>query len=70
MAKENGRRRAGVVTYQDTSVADMVAKLGYVTEQYLEAQVRASPGDPGRQHRQDGGVAAAESSSSDLMNRA
>jgi hypothetical protein len=45
----------------------MVAKLRYVTEHYLEVKLRASPGDPGRQHRQDAGVVAAGSSSSGLM---
>ena len=38
MASENGRRTAGVVTYQDTNVADAVAKLRYVTEHDLEVK--------------------------------
>jgi hypothetical protein len=43
VASENGRRPAGVVTYQDTNVADMVAKLRYVTEHYLEIKCGLPP---------------------------
>lgn len=39
VASANGRRPAGVVTYEDADVADMVAKLVYVREHY--AQVKA-----------------------------
>jgi glycosyltransferase involved in cell wall biosynthesis len=70
VAGENGRRPAGVVTLSGTNVADMVAKFRFVTKILLGGQVRAPPGDPGRQHGQDGGLAAAESSGSGLMNRA
>jgi hypothetical protein len=56
VASENGRRTAGVVTYQDTNMADMVARLRYVTEHYFRGQVRGFPRRPGRQDRQDGGV--------------
>ena len=47
VASENGRRPAGVVTYQDTNPADMVAKLHYVTEHYLEVKsgLRQDTGD-------------------------
>jgi glycosyltransferase involved in cell wall biosynthesis len=47
VASENGRRPAGVVTYQDTNAADMVAKLNYVTEHYLEVKtgLRRETGD-------------------------
>ena len=36
VASENGRRPAGVVTYEDNNVEDMVKKLTYVTENYQE----------------------------------
>jgi hypothetical protein len=70
VASENGRRPAGVVTLSGTNVADMVAKFRFVTKYYLEVKCGLPPGDPGRQHGQDGGLAAAESSGSGLMNRA
>ena len=47
VASENGRRPAGVVTYQDTDPVDMVAKLRYVTEHYREVKsgLRQDAGD-------------------------
>jgi hypothetical protein len=38
VASENGRRPAGVVTYSDTDVADMVQKLQFVREHYDEVK--------------------------------
>ena len=34
VASENGRRPAGVITYEDADVADMVAKLAFVRKDY------------------------------------
>jgi hypothetical protein len=70
VASENGRRPTGVVYLSGTNVADMVAMFRYVTEYYSEVECGLPPGDPGRQHRRDGGLAAAESSSRGRMNRA
>lgn len=38
VASENGRRPAGVVTYSDTSAADMVEKLQFVREHYEDVK--------------------------------
>jgi glycosyltransferase involved in cell wall biosynthesis len=38
VASENGRRPAGVVTYSDTSAADMVQKLQFVREHHEEVK--------------------------------
>jgi glycosyltransferase involved in cell wall biosynthesis len=46
VASENGRRPAGVVTYQENDAADMVQKLNYVVEHLEEVKSKAlqSPG--------------------------
>jgi len=38
VASENGRRPAGVVTYEDANAEDMAAKLQYVTENYAQVK--------------------------------
>src|ERR1700724_151027 len=43
VASENGRRPDGVVTYQDTNVADTVAKWRQVTEPYVKLKCGLSP---------------------------
>jgi glycosyltransferase involved in cell wall biosynthesis len=47
VASENGRRPAGVITYEDANPADMVTKLVHVTEHYQEVKdgLRLEPGD-------------------------
>ena len=42
VASENGRRPAGVISYNDTSAADMVDKLRFVREQYDEVKAGLS----------------------------
>jgi glycosyltransferase involved in cell wall biosynthesis len=42
VASENGRRPAGVISYNDTSAADMVDKLRFVREQYNEVKAGLS----------------------------
>lgn len=44
VASENGRRPAGVVTYNDTDPADMLAKLVYVTRNYQEVKAGLATG--------------------------
>src|SRR6266852_4303732 len=70
VASENGRRPAGVVTLFRNECCGHGGEVSLRYEILLRGQVRAPPGDPGRQHGQDGGLAAAESSGSGLMNRA
>jgi glycosyltransferase involved in cell wall biosynthesis len=38
VASENGRRPAGVVTYEDTDAADMVAKMAFVQQHYAQVK--------------------------------
>jgi glycosyltransferase involved in cell wall biosynthesis len=40
VASENGRRPSGVVTYEEMNSDDMVAKLGYVAENYHQVKAR------------------------------
>lgn len=40
VASENGRRPAGVITYEEMSADDMVAKLRYLVENYEEVKAR------------------------------
>ena len=42
VASENGRRPAGVVSYNDVSAADMVDKLRFVREHYDEVKAGLS----------------------------
>lgn len=43
VASENGRRPAGVITYDDVSAEDMCAKLQYLTQHYAEIKARTRP---------------------------
>lgn len=43
VASENGRRPAGVITYEDMSADDMCAKLQYLTDHYEEIKSRMTP---------------------------
>ena len=45
IASENGRRPAGVITYEEMSADDMVAKLRFVTENYQQVKARARVSD-------------------------
>jgi glycosyltransferase involved in cell wall biosynthesis len=47
VASENGRRPAGVITYNDTEAIDMVAKLRFVREHYdsVKADLRLTSVD-------------------------
>lgn len=40
VASENGRRPVGVITYEEMSADDMVAKLRFVTENYQQVKAR------------------------------
>lgn len=40
VASENGRRPAGVITYEETSADDMVAKLRYLAQNYEQVKAR------------------------------
>ena len=42
VASENGRRPAGVITYEEMSADDMVAKLRYLAENYDQVKARTS----------------------------
>jgi glycosyltransferase involved in cell wall biosynthesis len=47
VASANGRRPAGVITYNDTDAADMVEKLRFVREHYdkVKESLQSDPGD-------------------------
>jgi glycosyltransferase involved in cell wall biosynthesis len=47
VASENGRRPAGVITYEDMSADDLCAKLHYVTEHYeeIKSHMRSADAD-------------------------
>ncbi len=47
VASENGRRPAGVLTYDDSDAADMCAKLIYLTEHYDEIKEGIHPDQAG-----------------------
>lgn len=70
MTSKNGRRPAGVRHLSGTNVADMVAQLGYVTGRYSEIKCGLPPENRDANIAKNGGVAAAESRRSGLMNRA
>ena len=70
MASENGGRPAGVLTYQERMLGTAGRSLVTLWNTTQRSSCGLPPETPGRQHGQNGGVAAAESSSSGLMNRA
>src|SRR5438552_15313484 len=45
VASENGRRPAGVITYDEMNADDMVAKLRYVAETYDQVKARTRRAD-------------------------
>jgi hypothetical protein len=45
VASENGRRPAGVVSYEENDPADLCSKLEYVLANYAEVKAQLHPAD-------------------------